>query len=264
MRRQLAFFRFEQSLGGQRGQSLTEFLVLMLALLVFLMAIPWLGRLLDISLNQSNASAYAAFQHTRQLDTVNEDDIKQRFFLGSDKNWRDRQQKLLLDSDRVQITIERESKLNADMQPGMQAEYSSSLRRDWQIEDKGIVQSIVTVHPQYSQVSENKDVALGLNLSFFDRLQPQLQRHTAILSDAAHASSDLLAHQRTEWSKDGWRNAADSSYELGRKIQSYAGPVDQGFKRVQPVFDWLQPWAGKLPRHHLQKQDPNAKGDMPW
>lgn len=236
------------------GQSLAETLIVMLAILLFFTAIPWLGRLLDIGLNQANASSYAAFQYTRQLDSVDENDIKDRFFLGADKNWRDRQQALILDSDRVHISVGHEQHLTPLMQPGMQEEYAQALREGWQIEDKGVVQARLTVSPVYSAMGSNGSSALGLNLGFFDQLTLRLQSHTAILSDAAHASSDLGAHQRTAWSHEGWKSAAEGSYEIGRKIQSYANPVDAGFNRADPVFDWLVPWAGKLPGHHTQSK----------
>lgn len=242
------------SLKQMAGQSLAETLVVMLAILIFFTAIPWLGRLLDIGLNQANASAYAAFQYTRQLDGVDEKDIKERFFLGVDKNWRDRRQELLMSSERVHISVGHEKRLNTLMQPGMQAEHAQALREGWKIEDKGVVQARLSASPTYSRVGSAKTTALGLDLGFFDQLNPRLSNHTAILSDAAHASSDIESHHRTAWSNEAWGNATDRSYDLGRKIQSYAGPVDAGFDRAEPVFDWLVPWAGKLPGHHTQRK----------
>lgn len=236
----------------QKGQSLAETLIVMLAILMFFTAIPWLGRLLDINLNQLNASRYAAFQYTRQLDGINQEDLKQRFFTGVDKNWRDRQQQLIVNPEQIDIHIDRQHRLGAEMQAGMQAEYAGILRREWQVEDQGIVHVNMQVRPQYSQSLRQKNSGLGLDLEFFDHLHPQLRSHTAILSDAAHSSSDLQAHQRTAWSNQAWGSAADGSYEVGQKIQSYAAPVDQGFERPEPVFDWLQPWSGQLPGHHLQ------------
>lgn len=238
----------------QQGQSLAETLIVMVAILLFFTFIPWLGRLIDINLHQTNASSYAAFQFTRQLDSVAEEDIKQRFFIGADKNWRDRRQELIVNPEQVQISIDRSQKLAADMQAGMQTEYAETLREEWQIEDQGIVSAQLQVTPFYSQVSTSESSALGLNLGFIDRLQPRLRVHTAILSDDAHSSTDLATHQRVVWSDLAWNKVSTESYELGRKIQSYAGPVDRGFNRAEPVFDWMVPWAGKLPAHHTQNK----------
>lgn len=238
----------------QQGQSLAETLIVMVAILLFFTVIPWLGRLIDINLHQTNASSYAAFQFTRQLDGVVEEDIKQRFFIGTDKNWRNRRQELIVNPEQVQISIDRSQKLSADMQAGMQSEYAQTLRQEWQIEDQGIVNAQLQVTPFYGQVSASESSALGLNLGFVDSLQPRLRAHTAILSDAAHSSTDIATHQRTAWSDLAWSNVSTESYEIGKKIQSNASPVDRGFDRADPVFDWLVPWAGKLPAHHTQSK----------
>ena len=83
------------NLRRQSGQSVVEALVLLLVLILMFMAIPWLGRISDIGLQQSSASRYAAFQLTRDANTLIENDIKARFFLQPQHQWKDRTNKLI-------------------------------------------------------------------------------------------------------------------------------------------------------------------------
>lgn len=84
-----------------------------------------------------------------------------------------------------------------------------------------------------------------------------IQRHTSILTGVAHSSSDLNAHKRTAQSELAWLEATTASYESGNKVADIAGPVDSAWSRSEPVFDWLTPWAGQLPGHHLETKKGN-------
>ncbi|NLY63552.1 MAG: pilus assembly protein [Alcaligenaceae bacterium] len=240
------------------GQALAEGLVVMLVLLLLFAAIPWLGRLLDMALQSSNASSYGAFQLSRAIPDINKAELDSRFFIGPDKNWRDRKGKLLLQNKSIHVQVDRAQKLDDSMQPGMNASYARSLRQDWKLEDEGIANVSLQVTPTYSVAREkpdgkNTNIALGLGLGFYDHSVFTIKRHTAILTGAGHAVSDRAAHQHTALSEQGWQKSARLSYETGQKIQSYAQSVDAPWGRTQPVFDWLQPWQGLLPAHHLEK-----------
>lgn len=234
----------------QQGQALVESLVLLLILISFFIAIPYLGRLIDISITQSNASRYGAFQLTRQLTGLNESYIKEKFFLKNDQQWRDRQNQKIVHEGNILLHVSRLEKLSNGMQPGKKK--AQVLREEWGIEDKGIARVDVSVSPSYTQGKSRTSTALGLGLVFFDGINPFIKRHTSILTDAGHSDSDLSTHKRTARTNTAWGKAAKGSYELGRSIQSYAAPVDRGFSRPQPVFDWLEPWAGKIPQRHLR------------
>ena len=94
---------------------------------------------------------------------------------------------------------------------------------------------------------------MGIDIGFFDRQQISMKRHTSILVDAEHSSNDSEANQRAGISARAWKDVALESYQLGRHIQRYAEGVDEGFARAKPVFDWLRPWAGLVPKHHLER-----------
>lgn len=247
-----------KNLKKQSGQSIAETLVLLLVLIVFFMAIPWLGRISDIGLQQANASRYAAFQLTRHEEGIDEADLKHRFFLSGEHQWRDRASNHIIQNDSIHITLDRSKKLGENMQAGSVGLYQSTLRREWKVEDKGIAMVHVNTRPQYTQVDNRTNDAMSPNLSFFDQQILNIQRHTAILTGTAHSSSDINAHKRSAESRLAWRDTSEASYESGKKIAEIAAPVDSAWNRPDPVFDWLSPWAGQLPGHHLEpiKKEP--------
>ncbi|MDY3330893.1 MAG: TadE family protein [Pelistega sp.] len=240
-----------------QGQALVESLVIFLVLISLFVAIPWLGRLLDIRQQQDNASRYGAFQLTRQLDGIDEASIKDKFFLGDSHRWQDRQGKRMVTQDSVNLNIDTSRQLSDEAQAAQQIGSARSLREQWQIQDKGIADVLVDVVPSYAAKGSTW-AALGVDSAFLERLVIPMQRHTAILTDAGHSASDKEAHQRTGQSALAWQDSAEASYELGRHIQHYAAPVE-GFNRAQPVFDWLMPWTGRLPKHHLHRDKPKGE-----
>lgn len=242
-----------QGLQTQSGQSIAETLVLLLVLIVFFTAIPWFGRIADIGLQQANASRYAAFQLTRHEMGIDEADLKHRFFLSKAHQWRDRAHNQIIRNDDIYVHLDRSKKLPGHMQPGAEGVNPSTLRREWQIEDKGIASVHVNTRPQYTSVDDRTNEPMSPGLSFFDQHILNIQRHTAILTGTAHSSTDLNAHKRTAESSLAWREAAQASYESGRKVTEVAAPIDAAWNRPTPVFDWLSPWAGELPGHHLER-----------
>lgn len=239
-------------LKAQSGQSVVEALVLFLVLLVMFMAIPWLGRLSDIGLQQANASRYAAFQLTRHDDGIDENDLKQRYFLAENNQWKDRANNDLIANDAIYLSLDRHKKLEEQMQPSGKGSNQAILRREWEIEDKGIATVAINSKPQYTQVSDKSQSAMNAGLSFFDQQILTIQRHTSILTGAAHSASDLSAHQRSGSSDLAWREAAEASYESGQKVAEIVAPVDAAWNRPNPIFDWLNRWEGQLPGHHLE------------
>lgn len=241
-----------KELKQQSGQSVVEALVLFLALIVLFMAIPWLGRISDIGLQQANASRYAAFQLTRHEEGIDESDLKHRFFLSKDHQWKDRANNDVVKSDSIHIRMDRDKKLTDYMQPGGSGSNREVLRREWGIEDKGIATIAINTRPQYTQVDDRTNEPMSAGLSFFDQQILNIRRHTSILTGSAHSPTDLAAHKRSAASALAWREAAEASYDSGKKVADIAGPVDAAWNRPSPVFDWLEPWEGQLPRHHLE------------
>lgn len=233
------------------GQALVESIVLMLVFISFFVAIPWLGRLIDIGIQQSNASRYAAFQWARQLTSPDKQQLKQQFFLSHQHNWRDRQQNKIVNASDISIQSERKQVLSDDMQPGKRVGQADVLRRQWGLQDQGIVTVKLDITPHYTNHHISGKGALDIDAGFLERIPLTIYRHTAILINAGHSDSDIASHRRVGQSALAWKTVTEQSYVLGKHIQRYAAPVE-GFSRHKPVFDWLVPWAGKLPKHHLR------------
>lgn len=233
------------------GQSLVEGLIIFLGLILLFLAVPWLGRLIDINLQAENASRYGAFSLTRKLDSIDGQDIKQKFFLSKEHQWRNRRQENIVEQEQIELAIDTSTSLSDVAQAGQNLSQAKVLRKEWGLQDRGIANVQVRVTPDYhARPSSN---TLGLDAGFFERLVIPMQRHTAILTDAGHSDTDIHSHQRTGRSSLAWKKVASESYALGQHIQKYAAPVE-GFERAQPIWDWLVPWAGKIPSQHLYHQ----------
>lgn len=233
------------------GQALVEGMVLVLVLISFFIAIPWLGRLFDIGMQQMHASRYAAFQWSRQLQSPDEKKIKHKFLLSNEHQWRDRRHQRIVTAESINMRTERQIVLDDDKQPGKQVAQAATLRRQWGLQDQGVVNIKLAVSPIYTGYKQNSSTSLGLDAGFLERLPLTIYRNTAILVDAGHSDSDKTSHYRTGQSDLAWQEVAERSYALGKHIQRYAEPAE-GFARENPIFDWLLPWAGKLPKHHLE------------
>ena len=244
----------ELPLPEQRGQALIEGLIALLVLLSCWVAVAWLARFQDMALQASHASRFAAFSLTRHSDAYPIDAIRRHYFSGSAHQWTDRHGRQLLSANRPEVALQitRDSSLPSGAQPGGDADYALRLRQGWEIEDRGIVRSLVTVAPKapLQSVQPTND-SLKVGLSQFDRAYPIMSRHTAILTGAGHASGDADTQQRVAGSDLGWANSANNSYSHGERIFSRMHGVDKAWGRTDPQFDWLNPWGGAIPEHHL-------------
>ncbi|AHG63707.1 hypothetical protein [Advenella mimigardefordensis] len=233
----------------QRGQALTEGLIVLLCVLTFFAAITWLGRLQDIALHEQHASRFGAFELAR-AGNINNAQLSSRFFQGRHAGWRRQQGDALLTADGIQVTHNRQAQLDSLSQPGGVDRNATLLRREWRLQDNGIVNVSLRIRPRAaapSGQSSVRDEPQGSTVGFLNRLAVTLRRHTAILIDAGHTIDARAAHERAARSKVAWQQTAHASYAAGKKIAAAAMPVDAPWRRPAPVFDWFMPWAGKKP-----------------
>lgn len=235
------------------GQALVESLVVMLALGGLFMVIPWLGRLQDIALQSTHASRFAAFSLTRDPDLRPLSQIVRHFFSNPSHQWtRSDGGRLISDGSQVRLSISAPSDPDAAAQPGGVDQEASALRRGLRIDEWGILTAQTSV-----SISNPMPLPGNVGPARLDAYPP-LSHGVAILVDAAHASDDALAQRRVARSGPGWADMAQTSYSLGRRVAGASGPVDKGWGRDVPLFDWLEPWAGRVPAHHL-----GGAGDAP-
>ncbi|TAL77075.1 MAG: hypothetical protein EPN76_09470 [Burkholderiaceae bacterium] len=242
-------------LARQSGQALLEGAVALLVLLVFFVGCAWLARFQDMALQASHASRFAAFSLSRDPGYSPLETLRESYFSGATHQWHDRRGGSLLSSGRseVELVIRRSARLAAQAQPGGAYAGVTSLRREWQIEDAGIISASVAVAPSISAATKplGSNNQVGSLLRQFDAYYPRLVRHTAILSGAGHAPDDRAVQDRVAQSDTGWSGAAENSYALARQISSGMAGVDKAWRRLTPVLDWLGPLQGHVPEHHL-------------
>ncbi|PLC49473.1 hypothetical protein CR159_12780 [Pollutimonas subterranea] len=237
---------------AQQGQALVEGLIVLLVLLSLWVGVAWLGRLQDMALQATHASRYVAFALSRDPGAHMEADMRRHYFSGPAHQWSDRRGDRLLSPklDEVALHIERQTVLAAPAQAGRTSGNAGILRRQWHIEDTGILASTITVAPRSRPVRAVEPTSVT-GLSYFDHQQLALRRHTAILTGAGHASSDTAAQQVVADSALAWSQSASASYALGANIAGAMSAVDAAWNRPEPNFDWLAPWAGQVPDTHL-------------
>jgi len=231
----------------QQGQALTEGLIVLLCVLIFFAAATGLGRLQDVALYEQHASRFGAFELARAGDIDNAK-LSTRFFQGRHAGWRNRQGNALVVDDRIQIGYNRQALLDPQSQPGAVDRNATILRKEWELQDRGIANVSLRIRPRATTPSERTHTEwAGQAQKFLGSLAVSLRRHTAILVDAGHAINARSAHERAARSNTAWQQAARASYAAGKKIAAAAMPVDAPWGRAAPVFDWFMPWAGKKP-----------------
>jgi len=131
-------------------------------------------------------------------------------------------------------THEGKLRLPGTAQPGAGSAGTRALLRQWQDDPVGIL-----VVRRY--------VGTGI------RTPQALSRHIAILAGAGHASHDAAAQRMLLRSQAAWRAVAHSSIQSASSAARRLARIDQGWLRPGPVFDWVTPWAGRVPQHMTQR-----------
>lgn len=241
------------SASQQSGQAVIEAFVCLLALGVLWVAVAWLGRIQDLALQASNASRHAAFLATRLEQGGPLDTITTGAFYGQANQWMRRDGERLQDSvyQRIDVSFRRSNATTNYNQDVVADPRIIQLGKDWLSVDERVLSAQVSLVP-FAGLSRSDVNGSLLGLEQLDNAYPQIQRHTSIMTGAGHSGDDLSAAERIANSNLAWSGPFNQSYGVGRKVNQVASRVDAGWKRPQPVFDWLKPWAEYLPSHHLR------------
>lgn len=238
----------------QRGQALVEGLVAALALAVLWVSLNWMGQYQDMAMSAVHASRHAAFLASRyevQALAQNDAAVSQvrRYFTGNAHRWTDRRGAARLNPETgLHPSWSRGRALPAEAQPGGSAAHASVLRRDWGLEETGVVHAQVRVEFEAPRGPADDHLRpLGTDLR--DRAYPGLRRSAYILAGAGHAASDTSVQASLSQSRLAWASAYGASRSIGAAVASRASPVDAGWDRPAPDLDWLQPWSGRVPGH---------------
>jgi len=218
---------------AQQGQALAEgMLVLLLAGLLWA-AIVYVGQLQDVAVQAQHASRVAAFAAAHDTLSTDTQALRQAHFAGAAHRWRDHAgRRLLPDPDaQVSLRLMQQAPLPTQAQPGQTDADATRLRQEWRLDDAGLVHAAVAIPVQVP----------------FQRAGMTIRRHTAILRDAGHSPDAGSAQRRVGESAYAWADAARRSRTAGQHVQKMLEPVDAGWHRPSPSYDWLMPWAGEYP-----------------
>ena len=244
----------------QGGQALLESLVALLGLAVLWVALNWLAHYQDAALSAIHASRHAAFVASRGQHQDAGNALTPVFFAGRAHRWTDRRGHSILPSDRsVKLSWTRLPPLSPRGQPGGSMAHATTLRRDWSLEDVGVLQA--RLHVDFGRVENrrsDRDASL-LKLRAFEQAYPPLTRHISILTGAGHAASDGEAQSIVAASSLAWTAAYTASRAAGAEINLRATGVEAGWGRPAASFDWLQPWSGRVPAHLITEYDTNGR-----
>lgn len=237
---------------SESGQALIEALVVVSGLAVLWIALHWLFTYADAALSATHASGYAAFAAARGEVSETYTRVVEPFMAGSAHRWKDRRGQSILDLEQdVDIAWFREPGLSEEAQPGGRQAPSSVLRREWAVEDEGVLHARVNLGFRGNRQSTISRQAGLLNLAEFDAPHPDLSRSTAILTDAAHAESDEGAQSRIADSMLAWSSAYQAAAITARQVTHRSFGVERAWNRAAPELDWLSSWRGRVPQEFL-------------
>jgi hypothetical protein len=243
-----------------RGQSLVEALAGMVALGGLFVLIPVLGRYQDLGLQTLHAASQVAFAAAREAPTPARTAAYP--FQDADKRWTDRRGRgmLVLDESGVGAAVSLSADPAAAWQLGGQQAAVGQLRKEWAL-DRGIVTARVRTSPSPGTGAsaagggrigggpgEEGEASKGAAGTIWTGLvAPPIHRRVAILAGAGHAGGDGAAQSRMASSGLAWSVNANQSVGAGRAAAAVLQPLDAGWNRPAPDFDWLASWSGLVP-----------------
>jgi len=228
----------------QHGQAMAEGMLVLLVAGLLWVAIVQIAQLQDMAVQAQHASRVAAFAVAHDTLAADMTAVRQTHFSGASHRWRDHAGRPLLSgalpdspSDsaaQVSLRLTQHASLAASAQPGGGDADALRLRREWHIEDAGMVRA---------------DAGVPVRVPFASPEQTgiTIRRHTSILRDAGHSPNADSAQRRVGESAYAWGDAARGSQAAGQSVQKMVGPVDAAWSRPSPSYDWLMPWAGEYP-----------------
>jgi len=236
-----------------KGQSLTEALIGMVALAGLFVLIPVLGRYQDLGLQSMHAASNVAFAAVRGAPDPARAAVHP--FQNAAQRWTDRRGRamLTLDGSGLGASVMVTDDAGAAWQVGGQHGQARQLRQQWGL-DGGIVTARVRTSPAAgtgaSAAVPDKAATPssgGLGTLWSGGITPSIHRRVAILAGVGHAESDAAAQSRMASSRLAWADNASQSVRSGRAAASVLQPLDAGWQRPAPSFDWLSPWSGLVP-----------------
>lgn len=230
----------------QSGQAVVECLVVLGVLASLWVALAWLGRVQDAALQAGHASRHRAFALAHQ--GLGEGMAYAGDPIVPDQGGTNRRGEAFLDAAATRASSQPTAR-QPSIQPGDHFAGAATVRADLVLGDPRIW--VTEVH-----IETNGETEPGLGLAVFDRRRLGLGRHTAIMRGSGASDGDSATQQRIAQAHSVWGRYAGPSTALGRQVAERMQPVDAAWGRAEASFEWLQPWAGRIPARHLDRGAP--------
>lgn len=227
------------------GQALIEALLGLGLLVVLFWAISVLGRQLDLVQQLAHASRHAVFlQAAGEWDEALEQSLLADFWLaGHEQRWRTSQAQSLIVPGSARWQSGRSS-LPGTAEIGGTQQDAAQLRPEWGLQDAGVYQ-------RQAQVSLRgfRAWAPGVESDSASVMMPALvlQRQTSLVAGAGATAGDEESTERLERGPSAWARAAERSRDLGRAATRLLSPLEQGWGRPRPRWDWVRSWQHERP-----------------
>lgn len=230
---------------GFAGQAMVEALLGLGLLVVLFWAVSVLGRQLDLVQQLAHASRHAVFLDAAgEWDEALEQTLLEDFWLaGHEQRWRTPQSLSLVVPGSARWQTGRSSLPSAAEIGGTQRD-AAQLRPEWALQDTGVYQR----HAQVSLRGFRVWVP-GAGSDSAKAMMPALvlQRQTSLVAGAGATSSDEETSKRLEHGPSGWAKAAERSRDLGQTATHLLSPLEQGWGRPTPRWDWVSSWQHQRP-----------------
>lgn len=214
----------------QKGQALTEALILLVLLAALFMAVTWLGKLQDIGLQLNHASRHNAFKIAYQKQDLSTDSYLADYL--SNSRWARQDGANLIGDFELAITP---TEINPYKYANKKFVSSLALFDELKLVDKNLWQ-----------------ITASTNTAERNRPDLRLSRFTTILRDVPSIKDDAQVQTNLANSNSAWRRNSDQSIRLGQELTSRLKGLDKAWNRSLPDWDWLKSWTGEVPRRHLK------------
>ena len=210
----------------ERGQACIEVLLGAVVLITLWLAITWVGRLQYRGLAADQASRQAAFSAAQGQSA------HQSTLAGHTLTYA----RLASQPDFLAI--------------GGEEPHAAALRRDWHIEDKGLLRASANIVLGADKIM----MPLPLDGDGHKQSEPTIWRHTLVVIGDGHAADDSHTQTLLEGSYVGWQVAYDKSIMAANQVNVRLLPLDQPWNRPSLQKNWLAAWSDLIPAHRLQSR----------
>ncbi len=224
-----------------RGQALVEGVVGLSLLVVLFWAVPWVGRYLDLVDVLQHASRHAAFseatqaEHDAGMPEASDGPAADFWMSDASLRWRTPSGRPAVEANRLRWRRE-EVALGEAAQPGQGQPNMAQIRAGWGLQDRGMPGWRASVNVAWLNPEPSESARL------------KLSRQTILAKYAGHSRNDQASSDRLAAGELAYAGAANASRRVGQSIATRVDPLEAGWPRQLPEWDWTGRWQMLRPR----------------